>query len=165
MQCSIGCPSPRSAAYDSVATSSAMRTPPDSGRSATSEVYGGGPWTRPGRRRRPWGKCLMTRRRLFSRVGSNREDIEMTAQTGTARAGSYVDAGGLHTYYEVHGAGDPLMLLHGGLCTAETLDGQVPAFAERYRVYVPERRGHGRTPDVEGPITYQNMAADTAAFM
>jgi pimeloyl-ACP methyl ester carboxylesterase len=107
----------------------------------------------------------MTRRRLFSRVGSNREDIEMTAQTGTARAGSYVDAGGLHTYYEVHGAGDPLVLLHGGLCTAETLDGQVPAFAERYRVYVPERRGHGRTPDVEGPITYQNMAADTAAFM
>jgi pimeloyl-ACP methyl ester carboxylesterase len=81
------------------------------------------------------------------------------------RPGAYVEAGGVHTYYEVNGEGEPLILLHGGMCTAETFDGQTPALAERYRVYVPERRGHGRTPDVDGPITYEIMAADTIAFM
>jgi pimeloyl-ACP methyl ester carboxylesterase len=81
------------------------------------------------------------------------------------RDGSYVDAAGVHTYYEVTGIGEPLVLLHGGMCTAETFDAQTRALAERYRVYVPERRGHGRTPDVPGPITYENMAADTIAFM
>ena len=81
------------------------------------------------------------------------------------RAGDYVDAGGVRTYYEVHGTGEPLVLLHGGLCTVETLDGLTPVLAEQYRVYTPERRGHGRTPDVAGPLTYQNMAADTIAWM
>jgi pimeloyl-ACP methyl ester carboxylesterase len=81
------------------------------------------------------------------------------------RNGSYVDAGGVKTYYEVIGAGDPLVLLHGGFCPAETFDGLTPGLARTYRVYVPERRGHGRTPDVEGPITFEVMARDTSAFM
>ena len=79
--------------------------------------------------------------------------------------GQYVDAGGVRTYYEVSGDGDPLIFLGGGLVTAELSDAQVPTLAGSYRVYVPERRGHGRTPDVEGPITYEGMAQDTIAFM
>ena len=79
--------------------------------------------------------------------------------------GGYVNAGGVRTYYEVHGEGEPFVLLHGGLATAESWARQIPALAERYRVYVPERRGHGRTPDVGGPMTYEMMAADTAAFL
>jgi pimeloyl-ACP methyl ester carboxylesterase len=78
---------------------------------------------------------------------------------------SYVDANGVHTYYEEHGAGDPLLLLHGGLADADGFGQQTPAFAARYRVIVPERRAHGRTADVEGPITYDLMADDTIAFM
>ena len=62
---------------------------------------------------------------------------------------SYVDANGVHTYYEEHGSGDPLLLLHGGLADASGFALQTPAFAERYRVLVPDRRGHGRTPDVD----------------
>jgi pimeloyl-ACP methyl ester carboxylesterase len=81
------------------------------------------------------------------------------------RNGNYVDAGGLRTYYEVSGEGEPLLLLHGGFCPAETFDGLTPLLAQAYRVYLPERRGHGRTPDVDGPITFENMAADTIAFM
>src|ERR687889_483953 len=80
------------------------------------------------------------------------------------RPGAYVDAGGVRTYYEVRGDGESVVLLRGGLCTAETWDGRAPALAERYRVYVPERRGHGRTRDVDGPITYELMAQDTIAF-
>ena len=77
---------------------------------------------------------------------------------------SYVDANGVHTYYEEHGSGDPLLLLHGGLADASGFALQTPAFAERYRVVVPDRRGHGRTPDVDGPITYDVMADDTIAL-
>ncbi len=79
---------------------------------------------------------------------------------------SYVDANGVHTYYEEHGSGDPLLLLlHGGLVDGDSFAQQTPVFAEHYRVIVPDRRGHGRTPDVEGPISYELMADDTIAFM
>ena len=93
-----------------------------------------------------------------------------TTTTGTdapVRNGDYVDVDGVATYYEVSGpvTGEPVLLLHGGLCTAETWDAQTPALAERYRVYVPERHAHGRTRDVEGPITYETMAAHTIGFM
>jgi pimeloyl-ACP methyl ester carboxylesterase len=76
-----------------------------------------------------------------------------------------MDVNGVNTYYEEHGSGDPLLLLHGGLADADSFGQQTPAFAERYRVVLPERRGHGRTADVEGPITYDVMAEDTIAFM
>jgi pimeloyl-ACP methyl ester carboxylesterase len=78
---------------------------------------------------------------------------------------SYVDANGVHTYYEEYGAGDPLLLLHGGLSSADDMGMQTPALSERYRVILPERRAHGRTADVDGPITYDLMAADTIALM
>ena len=88
-----------------------------------------------------------------------------TTESKQRRSGTRVEAGGVQTYYEVNGGGDALLMLHGGLCTAETCDAQVPALAEQYRVFVPERRGHGRTPDVEGPLTYSIMADDTIAFI
>lgn len=79
--------------------------------------------------------------------------------------GAYLDAGGVHTYYEIEGDGDPLVLLHGGFTTIESWGAQTPALAERYRVHLPERRGHGRTPDVPGPTGFGIMARDTIAFM
>jgi pimeloyl-ACP methyl ester carboxylesterase len=78
---------------------------------------------------------------------------------------SYIEAGGVRTYYEVDGEGEPAVLLHGGMVPIETWAGQRGALAERYRLYLPERRGHGRTPDVPGPTTYVQMARDTEAFM
>lgn len=89
----------------------------------------------------------------------------MRSATNASKFRGYVDAAGLRTYYEVVGAGDPLVLLHGGLFPIETIGGLSASLAERYRVYLPERRGHGRTPDVEGPITYGAMADDTIAFL
>src|SRR5262249_25743046 len=77
----------------------------------------------------------------------------------------YVDANGVYTYYDEHGSGEPLVLLHGGLVDGDSFAQQTPAFAERFRVIVPDRRGHGRTADVEGPISYDVMADDTIAFM
>ncbi len=81
------------------------------------------------------------------------------------RVRGYVDAGGVRTYYEIVGEGEPVLLLHGGMCTLETWAPQIPALSAKYRVIIPERRGHGRTADVAGPITYEIMATDTIAFM
>ncbi|MXM67670.1 alpha/beta fold hydrolase [Streptomyces sp. HUCO-GS316] len=79
--------------------------------------------------------------------------------------GEYMELPGVKTWYEAEGAGDPLLLLHGGLCTNETWGPQRAEFAARYRVFLPERRGHGHTPDVSGPINYRDMADDTIDFI
>ncbi len=79
--------------------------------------------------------------------------------------GEYVDIGPVHTWYETHGQGQPLVLLHGDLATNASWAGQVGALAEHFRVIAPERRGQGHTPDVQGPVTYQVMADDTAGFI
>lgn len=78
--------------------------------------------------------------------------------------GAYIDANGVSTYYEEEGSGDPVLLLHAGLASVETWSLQRPALATRYRVVIPERRGHGRTSDV-GELTYDLMAQDTIAFI
>jgi pimeloyl-ACP methyl ester carboxylesterase len=73
----------------------------------------------------------------------------------------YVDG----TYYEELGAGEAVLLLHGGGGTVEIWAAQAPALASQYRVLIPERRGHGRTADVDGPVSMEIFAADTAAFI
>ncbi|MEI8408907.1 MULTISPECIES: alpha/beta fold hydrolase [unclassified Kribbella] len=79
--------------------------------------------------------------------------------------GEYIDAGGVRTYYEVLGDGDPVVLLHGGGTAGGSWSAQAPELAKQYRVFIPDRRGHGRSPDVEGPVTFEVYAADTVAFL
>jgi pimeloyl-ACP methyl ester carboxylesterase len=84
----------------------------------------------------------------------------------SADVGQHVETlPGLRTWYDEHGSGDPLVLLHGGMATADSWGSQVPALSERYRVLTPERRGHGHTADVDGPYTYEGMAAETIALL
>jgi pimeloyl-ACP methyl ester carboxylesterase len=77
----------------------------------------------------------------------------------------YVELGGVRTWYDEHGEGEPLVLLHPGGADARAWAPNLDPLAARFRVFTPERRGHGRTPDVEGPITYELMAQDTIAFL
>lgn len=78
----------------------------------------------------------------------------------------YVQLGAVRTWYETHGEeGPPVVLLHPGHADTRAWESTIPALADRYRVFVPDRRGHGRTPDVPGPITQDAMAEDTAAFL
>jgi len=77
----------------------------------------------------------------------------------------YVQTGPVNTWYDERGDGDPLVLLHGGLVDARFFEPNLGALAERFHVYLPERRGHGHTADVDGPITYQLMADDTISFL
>jgi pimeloyl-ACP methyl ester carboxylesterase len=55
--------------------------------------------------------------------------------------------------------------MHGAHVDARFFEANVGPLADHFRVFVPERRGHGRTPDVEGPITFDRMTDDTLAFM
>jgi pimeloyl-ACP methyl ester carboxylesterase len=68
-------------------------------------------------------------------------------------------------YHEVHGEGEPLILVHGSLGGVQSWTAQLPALAETYRFYFFEERGRGHTPDVPGPFHYEDMAADTIAFI
>jgi pimeloyl-ACP methyl ester carboxylesterase len=77
----------------------------------------------------------------------------------------YVQLGEVRTWYDQRGEGEPLVLMHGGSVDARFFDQNVDALADRFQVFLPERRGHGHTSDVDGPITYELMAQDTIAFL
>lgn len=79
--------------------------------------------------------------------------------------GQYVELGRWRDWYEERGSGDPVVLLHGGLSTNEMWGAQMPALAKRFHVLAPERHAHGHSPDVEGPLSYDDMAAETIAFL
>ena len=80
-------------------------------------------------------------------------------------AGSRVEVNGMEMYYEVSGEGDPLIVLHGAYMNIPSMGGIIPALAERHRVYAVEFQGHGRTTDIDRPITYENLGDDVAVFM
>ena len=77
----------------------------------------------------------------------------------------YAPVGEMELYYEIHGTGRPLVLLHGAYMTAGMLGPLLPGLAERRQVVVPEMQGHGRTADADRPITYEGMADDTAGLI
>ncbi len=79
--------------------------------------------------------------------------------------GRFLEAGGVKTYYEERGEGSPLVMLHGDLWNIECFSEQVGALSRRFRLILPERRGHGRTPDAPGVWSYPLFASDTVAFM
>ncbi|XVQ12316.1 alpha/beta fold hydrolase [Spirillospora sp. CA-255316] len=71
----------------------------------------------------------------------------------------------VHMLHDERGAGDPVVLLHGGLTDGRCFTGNLDGLADTFRIYLPDRRGHGRTPDAPGPITIEIMARDTIAFL
>lgn len=79
--------------------------------------------------------------------------------------GDRVEVNGMEMYYEVSGEGDPLVVLHGAHMNIETMGAIIPRLAESRTVYALEFQGHGRTNDIDRPITYENLADDVAAFM
>jgi pimeloyl-ACP methyl ester carboxylesterase len=80
-------------------------------------------------------------------------------------AGERVAVNGMQMYYEVSGDGDPLIVLHGAYMNIQTMGEIIPMLAKTHQVYALEFQGHGRTTDIDRPITYPNLADDVAAFM
>ena len=88
------------------------------------------------------------------------------ASAATAQAvGRRVNVNGMRMYYEVSGRGDPLIVLHGAYMNIPTMGAIIPTLAKTHKVYALELQGHGRTTDIDRPITYPNLADDVAAFM
>jgi len=87
---------------------------------------------------------------------------------GAARVkpnGHYADVNGIHLYYEIHGGGPPLVLLHGGLGAIEMFGPNIPALAKSHRVIAVDLYGHGRTALTDRPLELPGMADDVAALL
>ena len=83
----------------------------------------------------------------------------------TVRTG-YAQVGPLRMYYELHGAGRPLLVLHGGGSTIDTSFGAImPTLASEHLVIAPEQQGHGHTADIDRPLSFRRMADDTAVLL
>ncbi len=82
-----------------------------------------------------------------------------------AAVSARVQVNGMQMYYEVSGAGDPLIVLHGAYMNIPSMGAVIPTLARTHKVYALEFQGHGRTTDIDRPITYPNLADDVAAFM
>ncbi len=83
----------------------------------------------------------------------------------SAATGAYATVNGIDLYYETYGTGEPLILLHGGLGAIEMFGPLLPALAETRQVIAVDLQGHGRTADIDRPMTYEAMADDVAALI
>src|ERR1700704_2158843 len=85
--------------------------------------------------------------------------------TDVRGTGQYAEVNGLKLYYETHGEGRPLILLHGGLGSGEMFGPALPALAEGHQVIAVDLQGHGRTADTDRPISLEVMGDDIAALI
>ena len=79
--------------------------------------------------------------------------------------GAYANVNGINLYYETHGSGRPLVLLHGGLGSGEMFGPALERLAEGHRVIAVDLQGHGRTADVDRPLSVVTMGDDIAALI
>jgi pimeloyl-ACP methyl ester carboxylesterase len=85
--------------------------------------------------------------------------------TETKGIGEYAEVNGINLYYETHGTGRPMILLHGGLMSGEMFAPILPSLGERHQVITIDLQGHGRTADIDRPIDIRLMADDIAALI
>ncbi|PYO78016.1 MAG: alpha/beta hydrolase [Gemmatimonadetes bacterium] len=85
--------------------------------------------------------------------------------SGKKAEGHYADVNGIKLYYEIHGKGRPLVLLHGGLGAIEMFGPNLTALAANHQVIAVDLQGHGRTADIDRPLSVEYMADDIAALI
>src|SRR5437588_8403013 len=88
----------------------------------------------------------------------------MTTNTNNP-AGKYASVNGISLYYEIHGTGKPLIMLHGGFWTFEMFAALSPALTEKYQVIGVDLYGHGRTALTDRPLRFEHMADDIAGLI
>jgi pimeloyl-ACP methyl ester carboxylesterase len=80
-------------------------------------------------------------------------------------SGAFLPVNGIRLYYEVHGQGEPLLLLHGGGGSADHFAQMVPELAQHFRVITPDTRAHGRSTDTADPLSYRQMVDDMVGLL
>jgi pimeloyl-ACP methyl ester carboxylesterase len=99
---------------------------------------------------------------VFAVATEPRDESGKPKTGGTAeKKQGYADVNGLKMYYEIHGTGKPLVVLHGAFGWATVH----PALATNRQVIAVELQGHGHTADIDRPLTIEQMADDTAALL
>src|SRR5688572_6250876 len=103
---------------------------------------------------------------------NNSDNKTMSSQTTTDNetkqdsTSGYALVNGLKMYYEIHGTGEPLVLIHGGGSTIQTTFGRVlHQFAKTRKVIAVEMRTHGHTADIDRPLSFQQDADDIAVLL
>src|ERR1700744_3125405 len=92
--------------------------------------------------------------------------IMATISSQAQTSGSYADVNGIKMYYEIHGSGSPLVLLHGGGSTIYTSFGRIlPELAKTHRVIAVELQAHNHTGDRDAPETFAQDAADVVELL
>lgn len=92
--------------------------------------------------------------------------FDAVAETAAAKRGRYAEVNGLKMYYEVHGKGQPIVVIHGAFCTIDScVGGLVKQLARTRQVIAVELQGHGRTADIDRPLSTVHMADDVAALL
>ncbi len=75
-------------------------------------------------------------------------------------AGNYAEVNGIKMYYEIYGQGEPLVLIHGNGGSIFEVREQIAFFSKHFKVIAADSRGHGKSTDNSGPLTYDSIAAD-----
>ncbi len=88
----------------------------------------------------------------------------VSAQTAI-EAGQSIVVNGFEMYYEVHGQGEPLLLLHGFMMSSATWVPIIPNLSKEYRVIIPDLRGHGRSTNPSKEFTHRQSALDVFALL
>ncbi|MCA1563945.1 MAG: alpha/beta hydrolase [Acidobacteria bacterium] len=113
--------------------------------------------------------CLVTLR-VASGVGTGQQNLAappVTPETRAAAVSGFAPVGDVQLYYEVHGAGEPILFVHGG---GGSIAGSWPSdyvteLSRDFRVILADSRGHGRTADGTGPITYGRLTFDAVRLL
>ncbi len=107
-----------------------------------------------------------TRKAASAKRVPARSAKKAAARRAAKPVGHYADVNGLRMYYEVHGKGQPLVLLHGAFSAIGTSFGKMlPGLAQGRQVIGIEMQGHGRTADIDRPLSLEQLADDTSAFI
>jgi pimeloyl-ACP methyl ester carboxylesterase len=109
---------------------------------------------------------------LFNSGCSNSNNKSMATQSTNNKTekqdsmSSYASVNGLKMYYEIHGSGFPLVLIHGGGSTIQTSFGRVlDSFAKNHKVIAVEMQAHGHTADIDRPLSFEQDADDVAELL
>ena len=88
-----------------------------------------------------------------------------TVYGSNARVGKYANIRGFNMYYEVYGAGKPLLIIHGNGGSIKDFRYQIPYFAKNYKVILADSRAQGKSTDLSDSLTYEMMADDLNALL
>jgi len=102
---------------------------------------------------------------IMSLAANTRAQVTPPAGDAVKGNGRYANVNGIKLYYEIHGSGKPLVLLHGGLGAIEMFGPNLQALAKGRQVIGVDLQGHGRTADIDRPLSVLFMADDVAALI